>query len=100
MRKSISYIRYLRMAISTEEGTPTLPDMTKSAYPAHLNQSGVSLTSGMTNARMMPIGTIATAYANHLICWRSTPIARRSRTNSNEAARVNRGGAIMYQTVG
>src|SRR3712207_3851773 len=38
---------------------------------------------------MLPVAAIAAVYAGHLICWRSIPLARRSRTNNEEATATN-----------
>src|SRR5918994_6999889 len=38
---------------------------------------------------MLPVAAMAAVYVGHLICWRSIPLDRRNRTNSDEATATN-----------
>src|SRR5918997_4460601 len=78
MIRSISWRRYLRMATPRATGRPARPTMV-ATKPTSQRSHHTPTASETTQETKAPKASTAAAQANHLICWRSTPLDLRSR---------------------
>src|SRR5215218_1316993 len=84
------------MAIPIEIGKPMSAGM-NITYPAHSSQrKPIASEMAVSERKLLPATT--TVKAGHLICWRSIPLARRSRTTKVERAATNKRASMMVWT--
>src|SRR5215212_4556347 len=85
------------MAIPIEIGKPMSAGM-NTTYPAHSSQrKPIASEMAVSERKLLPV-TTTTVKAGHLICWRSIPLARRSRTTNVETAAKNKRASMMVWT--
>src|SRR5215218_5689621 len=85
------------MAIPIEIGKPTSAGM-NITYPAHSSQRKPIASEMAVSERKLLLATTTTVKAGHLSCWRSIPLARRSRTTKVETAATNKRASMMVWT--
>src|SRR5215217_6775132 len=84
------------MAIPMEIGKPMSAGM-NITYPTHSSQrKPIASEIAVSERKLLPATT--TVKAGHLICWRSIPLARRSRSTIVETAATNKRASMMVWT--